>query len=447
VDAPVLLFTLAASMITGLVFGLVPAWKASAVHLGDSLKNGERGASDGVSRNWLRSLLVSSEFAFAVILLAGAGLMIRTVIALEKVDPGFDPHHVLSMVIGAAEIEHTGPFYQLALEKISALPGVQSVSGINHLPLAGDQWGQSFHVQGRPLEAPGEAPGATYRAVFPGYFRTMGIPLLRGRDLGESDDSREYGVVVINDYMARRYWPGDDPIGKRITFDDSPAASSWLTVVGVVKNTVRQDWASPPGEEVFVPYLQTPAYLDHPALPFAYLTLVIRTSGDPATLAPAIRGAIHSLNRDTPISELQTMEHVVAQATGESRFYLVLLGVFAAVALALAGVGIYGVMSHSVSRRRREIGIRMALGAQGRDVLRLIVFHGMVLASAGVAAGLVGALLLTRLMSGLLYGTGSTDPATFAAAVLLLAAVAVAATYLPARRAAKADPMVALRCE
>jgi len=447
VDGPVLFFALAISIFTGVAFGLVPAWRATAINVSDSLKEGGRGAGEGVRRNRLRSLLVGSEFAFAVILLAGAGLMIRTVIALQKVDPGFDPHNVLSMVVGVTGVEQPGAFYEQSLQTISALPGVQSVSGINHLPLAGDQWGQSFHVQGRPLEAPGEEPGATYRAVFPGYFRTMSIPILRGRDVAMSDDSRETSVVVINDYMARRYWPGEDPIGKRITFDDTLKDASWLTVVGVVRDTVRHDWASPPEEEVFVPYLQVPAYLDHPSLPFAYVTLVIRTAGDPGALTADIRAALHSLNPNAPVSEIQTMERVVAHATGESRFYLILLGAFAAVALALAGVGIYGVMSHSVSRRKREIGIRMALGAQWQDVLRLVVYQGMILASGGVAAGLVGALALTRLMSGLLYGTRPTDPATFLAVVFLLGAVAAVASYLPARRATKVDPMVALRYE
>jgi predicted permease len=447
VDGSVLLFALAVSIFAGLAFGLIPAWRATAVGVGESLKDGGRSAGEGVRHNRLRGVLVCSEFAFAVILLAGAGLMIRTMVALHRVDPGFNPHNVLSMVIGSAGVEHAGPYYQQFLQNISALPGVQSVSGINHLPIAGDQWGQSFHIQGRPTENPGEEPGATYRAVFPGYFRTMGIPILRGRDISGSDDARVSGVVVINDYMARRYWPGEDPIGKRITFDDPPQARTWLTVVGVAKNTVRHDWASPPEEEVFVPYLQTPAYFEHPALPFAALTLVIRTTGDPSTLIPDVRAAIRSLDRNTPVSEIQTMEQVVTRATGESRFYLTLLGAFASVALVLAGLGIYGVMSHSVSRRKREIGIRMALGAQVQSVLRLVVSQGMLLASAGVAAGLIGALALTRLMSGLLYGTRPADLATFVAVVCLLGVVAVAATYLPARRATKVDPVVALRYE
>jgi putative ABC transport system permease protein len=288
---------------------------------------------------------------------------------------------------------------------------------------------------------------ATYRAVFPGYFRTMRIPILRGRDVSDADNLRAPGVVVINDYLARRYWPGEDAIGKRITFDDPAKNPSWLTVVGVTKNTARGNWTSPPEEEVFLPYLQNRAYLDAPSPPFAYLTLVVRTGLDPVALAPAIRGAIHSLDANIPLSEIQTMDHVVAEANGQSRFYLILLGAFATVALVLAGVGIYGVMSYSVSRRTHEIGVRMALGAQGRDVLRLVVFQGIIQALAGVTVGLVGALALSRLMGGLLYGTQPTDPATFAAVVVVLSGVAIAASYIPARRAAKVDPMVALRYE
>ncbi len=452
VDAHVLLFALAISLLTGLAFGMAPAWRATAVNLSDALKEGKRGSSEGLRRDRLRGLLVGSEFALAVTLLAGAGLMVRTFLALQNVDPGFDPHGVLSMVVGVAGTEqaaggHTGNFYQEVLRKVGAVPGVQSVSGINHLPLAGDEWGFRFHIEGRPPEPPGKGLVATYRAVFPGYFRTMRIPILRGRDVTDADNLRAPGVVVINDYLARRYWPGEDAIGKRITFDDPAKNPSWLTVVGVTKNTARSNWTSPPEEEVFLPYLQNRAYLDSPTPPFAYLTLVVRAGLDPAALTPAIRGAIHSLDANIPLSEIQTMDHVVGEANGQSRFYLILLGAFATVALVLAGVGIYGVMSYSVSRRTHEIGVRMALGAQGRDVLKLVVFQGIVQALSGVAVGLAGALALGRLMTGLLYGTQPTDPATFAAVVLVLSAVAVAASYIPARRAAKVDPMVALRYE
>jgi putative ABC transport system permease protein len=452
VDQYVLFFVFAVSLITGLVFGILPAWKASAANVSEALKEGERGSSEGIGRNRLRSLLVSSEFAFAVILLAGAGLMIRTFIAVQNIDPGFDPHNVLTMMVRILGTEqtaagHTGPFYQQVLQKVSAIPGVQSASAINHLPLAGDQWGFPFHVEGQPVERPGESPVATFRAVYPGYFRTMRVPVLSGRELSEADNGSVPDVVLINDYMARHYWPGESPIGKRITFDDPQKNPSWATVVGVVKNTVRSNWINPAEEEVFVPYLQSKQYLQNPSGPFAYLTLVVRTAGDPANLASEIQGAIHSIDRNVPISEVQTMEQVVTKATGESRFYPTLLSAFACVALVLAAVGIYGVMSYSVSRRIHEMGIRMALGAQREDVLKLVVWHGVLLAIAGIAVGMAGALALTRLMSGLLYGTKPADPATFITAVVVLGLVAIVSSYIPARRAAKVDPMTALRYE
>ncbi len=449
-DTRVLLFAFGISTLTGLIFGMGAAWRGAGVNLSDALKQGERGSSQGRKR--LSGLLVASEFALAVVLLAGAGLMVRTFLALQHVDPGFDPHNLLSMVVGVDGTEevssgHTANFYQQVLQRVKAVSGLQSVSAINHLPLAGDQWGLPFYVEGRPAGLPTEAPVATYRVVFPGYFGTMRIPILRGRDIAESDDLRAAGVIIINDYLAQRYWPGDDPIGKRISLNNPTKNPSWMTVIGVVKNTVRSNWSSPPEEEVFLPYLQSRAHLENPSAPFAYLTLVMRTSGDPAEAAPAIRRTVHSLNKNVPLSEVQTMDHVVAEATGESRFYVVLLGAFAVVALVLAGVGIYGVMTYSVSRRTREIGIRMAMGAQRSDVLELIVLHGMLPAIVGVVVGVVGALALTRLMASLLYGIQPSDPVTFIAVVLILSVVAVAACYLPGRRATAVNPVVALRYE
>jgi len=453
VDQYVVLFVLTISVLMGVAFGILPAWKASGANVSDALKEGHRGSTEGLRRNKLRGLLVSSEFAFAVILLAGAGLMIHTFVALQNVDPGFDSHNVLSMQVGILGTEqaragHIEPFYQQVLQKVAAISGVQSASGINHLPLAGDQWGFPFHVEGRPLERPGESPVATFRAVFPGYFRTMRIPILKGRDVSEADNFDTSGVVVINQSMARLHWPGEDPIGKRITFDDSTAkTSSWVTVIGVTKNTVRSNWIGPAEEEVFVPFLQSRDYLQNPTGPFAYITLVVRTTTDAASVAPVVKAAIHSLDRNASISEVQTMEQVIGKATAESRFYLILLGAFASVALVLAAVGIYGVMSYFVSRRIQEIGIRMALGAQKDDVLRLIVSHGVILAISGIAVGIAGALSLTRLMSSLLYGTQPADPMTFLAVIFVLSAVAIAASYIPARRAAKIEPMAALRHE
>lgn len=455
-DSNVLAFMMLVSLLTGIGFGLAPALQASAPDLTGALKDGARGSSDGVHRNRMRSVLMTSEFALAVVLLIGAGLMIRSVLAMQRVDPGFNPENLLTMTVsvtGSAEAEphHRAIFFQQLLQKVQSLPGVQSASAINHLPLAGDLWGYHFHVEGRPIPRPGEVPAATYRVVFPGYFRTMRIPILRGRGITEQDNSNAPAVVVINQWMADRWWPGEDPVGKRITLGD-PEHPVWLTVAGVSKNDVQHDWVAPPSEEIFLPYLQTAEYMDGSSSHVSYMTLVVRAdcapSGhacDPAALAPAIRGAVWSFDRSLPVSDVQTMEQAVARSTAEPRFTLLVLAAFAGVALFLAAVGIYGVMSYSVSRRTHEIGLRMALGADRGDVLRRVVGQAMMLTLMGSAVGLAGALLLTRLMSGLLYRVHSTDPLTFVAVAFLLACVALVASYVPARRATRIDPVEALR--
>jgi len=452
VDGAVLAFAAGVSLLTGLLFGLAPALQASAWEASEALKEGARGSTEGRRRHRLRSLLVASEFAFALVLSAGAGLMIRSFVALQAIDPGFDPRGVLTMVVSVAGAEAGAPerraaFYGELLRRVRALPGVRSASAVNHLPLAGDLWGVRFHVEGRPLPRPGERTRAAYRVVFPGYFETMRIPVVRGREFAETDRFDAPGVVVINEWLAERHWPGENPVGQRLTLDDPSQNPTWLTVVGVARNAVRGEWAASPEEELFVPFLQTRAYLERTSTGFAYVTLVVRASGDPAALVPPIRRAVASLDRGAPVSQVQTLDAVVAQSTAAPRFYLLLLGAFAAVAVVLAAVGIYGVMSYSVSRRTNEIGIRMALGAKPADVLRLIVGQGMVVALGGAVVGLAGALGLTRLMSSLLYGVGASDPATFLAVSLLLGAVALAASYLPARRATRIDPLTALRCE
>jgi putative ABC transport system permease protein len=452
-DARALLFLLVVSLLTGVGFGLVPALRASATDLNDALKEGGRGSTEGITRNRFRSLLMASEFAMALVLLVGAGLMIRSFIALRAIDPGFDPHHLLTMVVPVAGSREAAPgrraiFYEQLLQQVRTLPGVVSASAINHLPLAGDEWGRTFRVEGRPLAHPADAPEATYRVVFPGYFRTMQIPVLRGRDISESDDLSAPAVVVVNESLARRYWPGEDPIGKRITLDGSERdSSSWLTVIGVVKSAVQGDWAAPEHGEIYLPFLQNRSYLEDPGAHVAYQTLVIRTSGDAAALAPAVRNVVWSLDENLPVSEVQTMDAVVARSTAQPRFNLFLLVTFATVAMVLAAVGIYGVMSYSVSRRTHEIGLRMALGARPGDVIRMVVGQAMVLAVVGACAGFVTALALGRFMSSFLYGVRPSDPLTFLAMSLLLGAVAFMASYIPARRATRIDPLLALRHE
>jgi predicted permease len=451
-DSRVLLFMLAVSVLTGVCFGVAPALQVSAANLNDSLKEGGRGSTEGFRRNRLRSLLVASEFALALILLIGAGLMIRSFVALQAIDPGFNPDHVLSMVVSvtgseSGEPSHRVAFDQALLERVRVLPGVKSASAINHLPLAGDLWTRSFFIQGRPIPHPGEAPEAVYRVAWPGYFHTMDIPILRGRDFTDGDDLNSPAVVVVNEALAGQCWPGENPIGKRFSLEDSLPSLRWLTVVGVVKNAKQKDWAATPDIEMYLPYLQNRDYLMDPHSHFSYLTLVVRTSGDPASLASAIASQVWALDRDVTVSQVQTMQQVVMDSTAQPRFNLLLLGAFAGVALTLAGVGIYGVMSYSVSRRTHEIGVRMALGAKRADVLKLVTRQGMMLALVGAATGLAGSFGLRRMMSSLLYGVHPDDPVTIIGVFILLAAVALIANYIPARRATKVDPMVALRYE
>jgi putative ABC transport system permease protein len=451
-DLRVLAVTLAVSLLTGIAFGLAPALQASRSDLGASLREGERGSTTGGGRHRLRRLLMGSELALALVLLVGAGLMIRTFAALRAFDPGFQPGHVLSAVVSvtgsrAGEPARRVAFYRDVVDRIRGLPGVASASAINHLPLAGDIWGFPFNVEGRSRPAPGQTPTATYRVVLPGYFGTIGLPLARGRDFDGRDDLGAPGVVIVNEWMAERHWPGADPIGERITLDDPDKDPAWLTVVGVAGNAARSRWAAAPEEEMFLPFLQARKYRESPHSAYTYMTVVVRASGDAAAFGPSLRAAVWGADPDVTVSAVQTMDEVVARSTASPRFYLLLLGTFAAVALALAAVGIYGVMSYSVARRTNEIGIRMALGARPSDVLRLVMREAVTVTAAGAAAGLAAALALTRLMAGLLYGVAATDPATFAGVCVVLTLVALTATYLPARRATRVDPLTALRYE
>jgi predicted permease len=329
---------------------------------------------------------------------------------------------------------------------------VQAAGGINHLPLAGDQWGATFLVEGRPKPRPGESPRAVYRMVTPGYFASMRLPLLRGRDVSEADNVTAPDVVIINQRAASEYWPGEDPIGKRISFDDDkPTPTQWATVIGIAKDAKQDSWAATPLPEVYLAAFQNHDFLGDSGSDVAshvsYITLVARTSGDPAASAPAIKEAAWSFDRNLAISEILTMDGVVADATAQPRFEMQLLTIFAAVALVLATVGIYGVISYSATRRTHEIGVRMSLGATRRDVLLLIVRQGMRLALVGSLTGIGGALLLSRLMRKLLYGVQPTDPATFVAVATGLAVVAIVACYIPAHRAMRINPMTALRYE
>jgi predicted permease len=457
IDGRVLLFLLGVSVVTAVIFGLAPAMRATCGNVSGALKEGGRGDSDGIRRSWLRSFLVASEFALAFVLLIGAGLMIRSFFALQAIDPGFNPRHVLSMVVSVAGTkEESGArravFYRQLMQRIRAMPGVVSAGAINHLPLAGDMWDRNFLIEGRPKPRPGESPDAVYRIIMPGYFETMRLPLRRGRAFTDRDDMRAPGVVIINERAAREYWPGEDPLGKRIAIDsDKSKGPDWLTVVGVAANAKQEDWAAPIYPEMYLPALQNRAFLGESDAAIGshmrYITLVVRGSGDPAQLAPAVKQTVWSFDRRLPISDILTMERVVADATAQPRFEMLLFALFAAIALILAVVGIYGVMSYSVSRRTREIGIRMALGAGRVEVLRMVIEQAMKQALAGVVAGIAGALLLSQLMHKMLYSVRPSDPVTFGTVIVLLALAGLLASLVPARNATRVEPMKALRTE
>jgi putative ABC transport system permease protein len=379
--------------------------------------------------------------ALALMLLVGGGLMVRSFARLRAVDPGFNADNLLTMTVSlSGTIHSTAPqrvaFFNDLLQRVDGLPGVESASAINHLPLAGDVWTIPFFIEGRPAPAPGEKQGAVFRVTRPDYFRAMGATLLKGRDFTAYDSDTSSPVVIINEPFAKRHWPNEDPLGKRIRVGDQTSEPS--EIVGVVKALKQDQWTADPNLEMYVPQSQAPP---------RGLTLVVRTSGDPTALVGAIENQVWAIDKNVPVSEIRTMQEVVAGAIEQHRFNLFLLGLFAFVALVLALVGIYGVMSESVSARTHEIGIRMALGARAADVLRMVVGQGMTLATIGIVIGLFGAFWLTRFMATLLYEVSPTDSATFLLIPLVVALVVLCACLVPARRATKVDPLIALRDE
>jgi putative ABC transport system permease protein len=440
IDRWVLGFTLLVSLFTGMIFGLFPALAASHVELNESLKAGGRIVAESLRPVRLRSVLVVSEVALALVLLVGAGLMIRSFLLLTNVETGVDVQNVLALDVSLYESKYAQPhvragFLQQAVERVRALPGVQSASWVTDVPLTENFDGLSFSIAGQP-DPPGKRRHASFNVVGPGYFKTLGIPVIRGRDFADRDTDASSGVVLINQAMVRRFWPDQDPVGQQITMD----GKSFFSIVGVVGNVRQLGQASETSPEVYLSYLQDP--VDWP-----YRTLIVRSAGDPLKMIGSIEQAVWSVNKDQPLSNIRTMEQVLADSVAQPRIFTLLLGVFAGLALLLASVGIYGVVSYSVTQRTHEVGVRMALGAEYADVLRLVVGQAMVLAAIGLGIGLAGALALTRFLSGFLYGVRPTDSMTFAAVVLVLAGVALLACYIPARRAKKVDPTVALRYE
>jgi putative ABC transport system permease protein len=440
----VLAWTLAVSLLTGIVFGLAPALEATRLDLNDALKEGGKGAGGQSARSrGLRSVLVVAEVALALVLLASAGLLLKSFVRLQKIDTGFNTENVLTMVVRLPDGKYKKDpqivaFFRQATERISALPGVRSVGMVNFLPLYGGLGSATgFTVEGRPAPPPGQEPGTNVRVTDPGYFSAMGIPLLRGRNFTDFEASEARHVILISESMARQHFAGEDPLGKRITVEmaNKPVPTEIIGIVGDVRYDSLTDEAEPT------------VYFPHPELPYEFMTLVIRTAGDPEEMAPAVRGELRAIDPDQPVSDVRTMNQVMADTVGRARFNTLLLGLFAGLATLLAAVGIFGVMSYSVTLRTREIGLRMALGAQPGRVLMLVLKQGLLLTLIGIVIGLAGALALTRVMSSLLFGVGATDPTTFAAIVLLLAFVSLIACYIPARRATRVDPLIALRYE
>jgi putative ABC transport system permease protein len=441
IDGWVLGFAFLVSLLTGIFFGLAPALAASRVDLNESLKEGSRNVTGSLRPVQLRSLLVVSEVALSLVLLVGAGLMIRSFLLLSHVETGVNTRNVLALDLSLYESRYAQPhvranFLQQVAERVRTLPGVKSASWATDLPLSDNTDCLSFSIAGRPEPGPGKAREARFNVVGPGYFQTLGIPLLRGRDFTGQDTGATPGVVLINQAMVRSYWADEDPLGKQITMD----GKSFFSIVGVVGNVHQLGQVSETSPEFYLSYLQDP--VDWP-----YRTLTVRTAGDPLKLVNLVKQAVWSVNRDQPVSNIRTMEQVLAESVAQPRIFTLLLGVFAALALALASVGIYGVVSYSVSQRTHEVGVRLALGAEQFDVLRLVIGQGMLLTGIGLGIGLAGAMALTRFLSSFLYGVRPTDPITFAAVALVLAVVALLAAYIPARRAMKVDPMVALRYE
>jgi predicted permease len=440
IDGRVLAYTLVVSVLTGIIFGLAPSLGVGHADLTQPLK-GQR-STPTTKHSRLRGALVVSEVALSLALLIGAGLMLKSFVRMERVDPGFRAEKLLTVWTILSEAKYAPhqqvAFYQQAWQRIQALPGVKSVGAIDNLPLSGIHGGGPFTIEGHPTESDSDAPNAYRCTVSVNYFRTMGIPLLHGREFTEQDREGTPTVLMINETAARRYWPGQNPVGSRLSFTTGRTEPTWLEIVGVVKDVLHDGLESPAKPTIYLPFLQSAQ---------AFMVTVVRTDIDPTGLASAVRGAIAAVDKDQPVLMTRTMADIYSDSVAQRRFNTALLVAFGTLALFLAVVGVYGLMAFAVAQRTHEMGVRIALGAGRRDVVKLVLGQGLRLAFSGIAFGLGLAFLLTRFLSKLLFDVPQTDAATFIVVPLCLGGIALLASYIPARRAMKVDPMVALRYE
>jgi putative ABC transport system permease protein len=440
-DNTVLFFTISISVLTGLLFGLLPAFHASRGDLNTVLKQGGR-TTGGSSRERSRKVLLTIEVALAFVLLIGAGLMLRTVFQLMRVEPGFNAENLLTMKFILPQKNYDEArrraFHNESLSRVAALPGVRSATYTLSLPIDGSNWNSVFILGDKPVPPRAELPSSAFTPVSSNYFEVMGIRLLKGRVFTEAENENSTRVTVINETMARRFWPNEDPIGKRLKQGWPEDKNPWREVIGVVADVKLNGVDSETPLQAYLPMSQEPS---------RYLGLIVRTVGDPLLAASMVEQTIYSIDKDLPIFDIRSMDQMLGNAIAQQRLTMVLLAGFAVLALVLAAVGIYGVISYSVTQRTHEIGIRIAMGAQARDVLRLIIGQGMLLTLIGIAAGLITSLAITRLMKSLLFGVSETDPLTYISLSIVLLFVALLACYIPARRAIRIDPMVALRHE
>jgi len=441
-DWKVLLFTFGVSILTGVLFGIVPAIQTTKTDLHETLKEGGRSAA-AAAKHWVRSVLVVAEIAMALAVLVGAGLLVKSFMRVQEINPGFNPQGLLTMGVSLPDFKYSeasqrANFYKQLINDVRSLPGVQSAGAVSVLPLSGQGSSGSFRIEGRDVPPGQSSPHGARWAATPDYFKTMGIPLVRGRYFEDRDTPDGKQVAIIDQALANKYWPNEDPVGKRIVFEGTRDNPNWREIVGIVGHVKHTDLEGESRAQYYIPHQQRAQ---------GGMTLVVRTTGDPNALAATVRNAVGNLDKELPVFRIRTMDQFVADSMAQRRFALLLIGIFAGLALLLASIGLYGVMAYSVTQRTHELGLRMALGAQASDVLKLVVKQGMLLAGIGLGIGLVGAFFLSRLMKTLLFNVSATDPVIFAAIAATLAIVAFVACFFPARRATKVDPMVALRYE